>query len=268
MLMNMRSPRSLRGRPTRSLWRTAAPSLGLAALAIAGCSPGEAIEAGSILQTATVQRQSIVSSVEATGTIEPIRVIEVKSQAGGEILALPVELGDRVTQGTLLAHIDPRDVRNAFQQAEADLGVARARFDVAERQLERIQTLRDSGIVTNEELESAILEHADARASLVRAETNLQLAEDKLNDVTLMAPISGTIVERPVEEGQVITGTRDLTGGTVLMRMADLQEVQVRTLVDETDIGRLTAGLPAEIRVEAYPERTFRGSVLKIEPQA
>jgi HlyD family secretion protein len=238
------------------------------AAAAAGCQSGEANEALSALTTATVERQTIVSSVEATGTIEPIRIIEVKSQAGGEILELPVELGDYVEQGTLLVRIDPRDVRNAFEQASADLEVAEARFDVATRQLERIRTLHDSDIVTDEELEGAILEHANAKAVLVRAQTNLELAEDRLNDVTLRAPISGTVVERTVEQGQVITGTRDLTGGTVLMRMADLNEVQVRTLVDETDIGRLEAGLGAEITVEAYPERRFNGNVLKIEPQA
>ena len=239
-----------------------------AAASVWGCAKGTANESASLLETATVTRQSIVSSVEATGTVEPIRVIEVKSQAGGEILGLPVELGDHVEQGTLLVRIDPRDVRNAFDQAAADLDVAQARIDVAQRQLSRMQSLHDSDIVTDEELESAILEHANSKAGLVRAETNLELAEDKLNDVILRAPISGTIVERTVEEGQVITGTRDLTGGTALMKMADLSEVQVRTLVDETDIGKLEAGLPAEITVEAYPDRTFRGSVLKIEPQA
>ncbi|MCG8469808.1 MAG: efflux RND transporter periplasmic adaptor subunit [Gemmatimonadetes bacterium] len=235
---------------------------------LTACTAGEATETEQTLQTVTVGRESIVSSVEATGTIEPIRIIEVKSQAGGEVLDLPVELGDNVRQGTLLVRIDPRDVNNAFEQAQADLDVAEARFDVAERQLSRIQELHDSDIVTADELESAILEHANSKAALVRAQTNLELAEDKLDDVTLRAPITGTIVERTVEQGQVVTGTRDLTGGTVLMRMADLNEVQVRTLVDETDIGRLEAGLPAEIRVEAYPERVFRGSVLKIEPQA
>ncbi len=240
----------------------------LLATAAAACTTGEANEADFTLSTATVTRQSIVSSVEATGTIEPIRIMEVKSQAGGEILSLPVELGDKVEQGTLLVRIDPRDVRNAHEQAMADQEVAQARFEVAERQLGRIQELHESNIVTEEELETALLEHANSKAALVRAQTNLELAEDKLNDVTLRAPISGTIVERTIEEGQVVTGTRDLTGGTVLMRMADLSEVQVRTFVDETDIGRLEAGLPAQIRVEAYPERTFQGTVLKIEPQA
>jgi len=222
----------------------------------------------SELQTTTASIQTIVSSVEATGTVEPIRIIEVKSQAGGEVLELPVELGDLVKKGTLLVQIDPRDVRNAHDQAVADLDVAQAGFDVAQRQLKRIQTLHDEAIVTEEELESAILEQANRKAALVRAKTNLELATDRLKDVTLRAPITGTIVERAIEVGQVITGTRDLTGGTALMKMADLQEVQVRMLVDETDIGRLKPGLPAEITVEAYRDRTFRGTVLKIEPQA
>ena len=250
------------GPPGRATVFTA---LGLAA---AGCATGEANEPEQTLQTLTAGRQTIVSSVEATGTVEPIRVIEVKSQAGGEVLDLPVELGDNVEQGTLLVRIDRRDVSNASAQPQADLDVAEAQADVAERQLERIQALHESDIVTSEELESAILSSANARASLVRATTNLELAEDKLDDVTLRAPITGTVVERTVEQGQVVTGTRDLTGGTVLMRMADLTEVQVRMLVDETDIGRLEPGLPADITVEAYPSRTFRGSVLKIEPQA
>ncbi len=264
------SPDESRGRAPRrpaGAVATALATLCPALLAL-GCTRGEAIEAGSALQTATATRQTIVSSVEATGTIEPIRIIEVKSQAGGEILNLPVELGDHVQRGALLAEIDPRDVRNAHDQAVADLDVAQARFDVAERQLARMQQLHDSDIVTQEELEAAILEHATAKAALVRGQTNLELAADRLDDVELRAPITGTVVERQIEEGQVITGTRDLTGGTVLMRMADLQQVQVRTLVDETDIGRLEPGLPAEITVEAYRERAFRGIVLKIEPQA
>ncbi|WP_419161383.1 efflux RND transporter periplasmic adaptor subunit [Candidatus Palauibacter sp.] len=260
----------------RSRRRSAAPdgiscrtavliALGLAAV---GCATGEANEPEQMLQTLNATRQTIVSSVEATGTIEPIRIIEVKSQAGGEVLALPVELGDNIDQGTLLVRIDPRDVNNAFAQAQADLDVAEAQNAVSTLQLDRARALHESDIVTAEELENATLSAANARASLVRATTNLELAKDKLDDVTLRAPITGTIVERMVEEGQVVTGTRDLTGGTVLMRMADLNEVQVRTLVDETDIGRLDPGLPADITVEAYPSRTFRGTVLKIEPQA
>ena len=237
-------------------------------LALAACGGGADDQSPAGLETAVVQRADLELTVAATGTVEPILVIEVKSQASGEILEAPVELGDQVVKGALIARIDPRDVQNAFQQADADLEVARASLQVAERQLERISQLHDSAVVTDEELESAILQHANARAVLVKAQTNLELAREKRNDVVVRAPISGTIVEKGVEEGQIVTSTREVTGGTALARMADLSEVQVRTLVDETDIGRVRAGLPATITVQAYPDREFQGSVLKVEPQA
>ncbi len=245
--------------------REALSAVALAALLACGGS-GDGAPAG--LESVAVERRDLVSSVAATGTVEPIRVIDVKSQASGEILEVAVELGDRIEQGDLIARIDPRDVQNAYDQAEADLELARARVQVAERQLERVQSLHDSAIVTDEELEGAILENADAQAALVRARTNLQLARERLNDVVVRAPIGGTVVEKSVEDGQIVTSTREVTGGTTLVRMADLAEVQVRTLVDETDVGAVSAGLSATIGVEAYPDREFRGSVLKVEPQA
>jgi HlyD family secretion protein len=240
----------------------------ISAVLAAACGQSPASESVPEFETAVAEVRSLVSSVVATGTVEPIRIIDVKSQASGEILELAVELGDLAQQGQLLVRIDPRDVRNEFDQAEADLEVARARFQIAERRLARSQALHDSSIVTAEELENELLEHANARAGLVRGEANLELASDRLNDVVVRSPIAGTVVEREIEAGQIVTSTREVTGGTLLMRMADLSEVQVRTMVDETDIGRIEANLPAEITVEAYPDRTFRGTVLKVEPQA
>ncbi|MEJ2370301.1 MAG: efflux RND transporter periplasmic adaptor subunit [Gemmatimonadales bacterium] len=240
----------------------------MSAVLAAACGQCPASESVPEFQTAVAEVRSLVSSVVATGTIEPIRIIDVKSQASGEILELPVELGDFVRQGQLLVRINPRDVRNEFDQMEADLEVARARLQIAERRLARTQSLYDSSVVTADELETQLLEHANARAALVRARANLELATDRLTGVVVRAPIDGTVVERQIEAGQIVTSTREVTGGTLLMRMADLSEVQVRTLVDETDIGSIETGLPAEITVEAYPDRTFRGTVLKIEPQA
>ena len=249
--------------------RTWAPALGIVgAMLGAACGQSPASESVPEFETAVAEVRSLVSSVVATGTIEPIRIIDVKSQASGEILALAVELGDFARQGQLLVRIDPRDVRNEFEQAEADLEVARARLQIAERRMARTQALHDSSIVTAEELENEMLEHANARAALVRAEANLELSSDRLNDVVVRSPIDGTVVEREIEAGQIVTSTREVTGGTLLMRMADLSEVQVRTMVDETDIGSIETDLPAEITVEAYPDRTFRGTVLKVEPQA
>jgi HlyD family secretion protein len=236
--------------------------------AVAACGETKADEADLGLESAVVEQREITSSVAATGTIEPITVIDVKSQASGEVLEVPVELGDDVERGELLVRIDPRDVRNSYEQAQADLEVAEARQTIAERKLQRTSELYGSKVVTEEEYENALLESANAKASLVKAETNVELAKDKLDDVTVRAPITGTVVERTVEAGQIITSAREMTGGTILMRMADLGEVQVRTLVDETDIGSIQQGLSATIRVEAYPDREFRGQVLKVEPQA
>lgn len=250
------------------MYRRARVLVAIGVVLASACGRSPASESVPEFETAVAEVRSLVSSVVATGTIEPIRIIDVKSQASGEILELAVELGDLARQGQVLVRIDPRDVRNEFEQAEADLDVARARLQIAERRLQRSQALHDSSIVTAEELEDEQLEYANARAALVRAEANLELSSDRLNDVVVRAPITGTVVERGIEAGQIVTSTREVTGGTLLMRMADLSEVQVRTMVDETDIGRIRTGLPAEITVEAYPDRTFRGTVLKVEPQA
>jgi len=174
-------------------------------VAVAACNSSAADEPAMGLTKVTAEIKDITSAVAATGTIEPIRVIDVKSQASGEVRAVAVELGDNVERGALLVRIDPRDVRNAHDQAVADLDVADARYTVAQRKLERTADLRESQVVTEEEYENALLESANAKAALVKAETNLELAEDRLNDVAVSAPISGTVVEKTVEEGQIIT---------------------------------------------------------------
>lgn len=255
---------------TRNVKRGATLTVAILAtsVGVVACGTSSADEPAMGLTTVTAEVKDITSAVAATGTIEPIRVIDVKSQASGEVREVAVELGDNVERGALLVRIDPRDVRNAYDQAVAESDVANARYTVAQRKLERTSNLRESQVVTEEEYENALLEDANAKAALVKAETNLELAVDRLNDVAVGAPISGTVVEKTVEEGQIITSAKEMTGGTILLRMADLNEVQVRTLVDETDIGVIEAGLQATIKVEAYPDREFTGNVLQVEPQA
>ena len=255
---------------TRNVKRGAALTVAIlaAGAGVVACGASAADEPAMGLTTTTAEVKDITSAVAATGTVEPIRVIDVKSQASGEVREVAVELGETVERGALLVRIDPRDVRNAYDQAVAELDVANARFTVAQRKLERTGNLRESQVVTEEEYEDALLENANAKAALVKAEVNLELAEDRLNDVAVSAPITGMVVEKTVEEGQIITSAKEVTGGTILLRMADLNQVQVRTLVDETDIGVIRSGLEATIKVEAYPDRTFTGLVLQIEPQA
>ncbi len=104
---------------------------------------------------------------------------------------------------------------------------------------------------------------------MVGAEVNVENAKIRMADTDVRAPITGTIIEKNVERGQVISSpTSDVGGGTILLKMADLNLVQVRTLVDETDIGKIKSGLRATVTVDAYPNTPFDGEVLKVEPQA
>ncbi len=241
----------------------------LAALALAACSTGQAAEENPKLSTAAVTRGDLTITAEATGTVEPVRSVEVKSKASGEILKLHVDVGDEVAAGALLAEVDPRDVRNRFDQAKADREVAMARTEISQAQLSRSKELLDAGVITQQEYESARLDFANARASQVKAETNYELADLQLGDVTIRAPMKGTIISKTVEEGQVIqSASGNVSGGTTLFIMANLDSMQVRTLVDETDMGQIKAGLQSTVKVEAFPDRTFRGVVEKIEPQA
>ncbi len=226
-------------------------------------------EPAPLYEPVAVERRDIVVSAEAAGTVEPILVVDVKSKASGEILELRGETGDIVSQGDLLVRVDPRDPNNSVAQAEADLDVARAQLANAEAQKRRADQMFAAQLVSEQEHENTNLQYANARASSVRAERALQTARDQLDDTNVRAPITGTIIQKSVERGQVITSaTREVSGGTVLLRMADLAEVQVRTLVDETDIGKIQAGMRATITVDAYPNRPFEGTVLKIEPQS
>lgn len=243
--------------------------IGLTAVALTGCETGESAEDGPTIQTAEVTRGNLSIEAEATGTVEPVRSVEVKSKASGEVLRLYIDVGDEVRAGDLLAQIDPRDVRNRFNQMEADLEVARARVEISQAQLDRSEELLQAAVITEQEHETRRLDYANARAQLVKAMTNFELAELQLEDVTIRAPMNGTIISKTVEEGQVIqSASGNVSGGTTLFIMANLAEMQVRTLVDETDMGQLQAGMSTTVVVEAFPDRIFRGTVEKIEPQA
>mgnify|MGYP000890874448 FL=1 len=243
---------------------------GMVAVVTAACSNNDkSVDEGSSLMTVEVTRGDLSIRAEATGTVEPIRTVEVKSKASGEILRLHADVGDQVGPGSLLADIDPRDVQNRFNQTEADLAVAQARLEISEAQLERSDQLLGAAVITPQEHESSRLEFANSQASLVKAETNHDLAILQLNDVRIRAPAAGTIIQKSVEEGVVIqSASQNVSGGTALFMMANLKEMQVRTLVDETDMGQLASGLEAIVSVEAFPDESFRGVVDKIEPQA
>jgi len=220
-------------------------------------------------QAVPVQTRDIIVTARAAGSILPDTVVEVKSKASGEILEFNVQTGQLVQRGQLLARIDRRAPQNQYSQAEAQLDVAQAQLRNAEAQLKRAQELFAAQAITEQELEQAALAVANTRASVISGQVQLENAKIALDDTEVRAPITGTLIAKNVERGAVISSpVSDVGGGTAMARMADLSLVQVKTYVDQTDIGKIRPGLETNVRVEAYPNRPFRGTVLKIEPQA
>ncbi|GBD31608.1 Macrolide export protein MacA [bacterium HR33] len=222
-----------------------------------------------VYQAVPVTVRDIVVSASAAGVVEPVTTVEVKSKASGEIIDVRVETGDVVRAGQLLVKVDPRVPANALRQAEADLEVAKAQLANAQSQLRRAEELFKTQSITEQEYEAARLQAANANAQLVRAERALEDARIAFEDTDVRAPTDGVIISKAVEVGTVIASAiSQVTGGTTLLTMANLDTVQVRALVDETDIGKIQPGMDVTITVDAFPNRPFRGSVLKIEPQA
>jgi HlyD family secretion protein len=220
-------------------------------------------------QSVPVERRDIVVSAQASGVIQPDTTVEVKSKASGEVLQLNAETGQVIKRGAPLVRIDPRNARNALAQAQADLDVAKAKLTNSTSQKARADELFKTQSITQQEHEQALLDYADARAGVVRSQVAVDNSRIQLEDTDVRAPITGTIIEKDTERGQVISSaTSNVSGGTTLMKMADLGLVQVRTLVDETDIGKIQPGQLATVTVDAFPNRPFPGTVLKIEPQA
>ncbi len=236
-------------------------------VALAACK--KTTDTALVIETAPVERRSIVLSAQANGTVEPIDIVEVKSKASGTIIKMPVDVGSKVKVGDLLVQIDPRTVQNAYTQAAADLASATVARSVALSQRNRSADLYQQKIITSTEMEAATLTFANADANVVKARTDLSTARLQLEDATITAPTNGTVILRPVSVGTVITSASTAaSGGTTILDMADLSKVRMRAFVNETDIGNVKAGQTATVTVDAFPNRRFVGIVEQVQPEA
>lgn len=221
------------------------------------------------LPTVIAAVRDITVSVSATGILQPVKIVEIKSKASGEILEMPVEMGDFLEAGALIAQIDTRILDQELKQVGADYESAEIRLQIAQRQFVRAESLHAEDLISENDFETSQQNFTSAESQFIRAEASLELARERLEDTTVTAPISGTIIAKTVEQGQIIaSSTNNVSGGTVLIQMADLSELEIRTLVDEIDIGNVKAGLRIESTVEAFASMSFEGEVRKIEPQA
>ncbi|MEO0082191.1 MAG: efflux RND transporter periplasmic adaptor subunit [candidate division WOR-3 bacterium] len=198
----------------------------------------------------TVKYGSIVSVVSATGKLRAQSQVNLQAQVMGTVNRLLVEEGDWVEKGDLLLELD----RKTY---EAQLVLARSSFEQAQASFGRIESLYARGLISAEQ-------HEAAKASYEAARAQYEQAEDQLAKTSLRAPISGTVVQLNVKQGEtVMLGTMN-NPGTVIMVLADMSRMEARIDVDETDVVSLALGQPVRVEVDALPDTAFAGQVTKI----
>jgi HlyD family secretion protein len=234
------------------------------------------------LKTFTVEKGDLSVVVTATGTVKPNVEVEVKSKAAGEILSFPFDEGAGLKKGQVVVRLDPELETSRVNQARAELHIAEGKLERArvdrkdtELRLKRQKQLFEKGVISRQAYDDAVIAHEKAiseikiaDAELARASEQLKEAEDRLEDTEIRAPLGGTILEKLVEEGQVITSTiSSVSEGTPLFTMADLSRIYVEAMVDEVDIGKVSEGQEARITVDSWPARVFTGRVKRISPK-
>lgn len=240
----------------------------IAALSLVACNKQTTTTVA--IQTATAQRRDLIVEATATGVIEPITVVEVKSKtASGQVIDMNIEVGSYVRPGDLIIQIDTTDMATTLRQNLADEAAAQSSYDLAKSALDRNMAFYNERIITKDVLEQSQNSERSAWAQLQNRKTQVTLQRQRLADARVVAAAEGTILTRPVAKGQVVqAGSGGVSSGTVIATMADLSKVRARTLVSETEIGQVTVGQNAVVTVDAFPERAFNGQVEKIEPSA
>jgi HlyD family secretion protein len=225
---------------------------------------------------ATVKRGSIVSTVTATGTLNPVTTVIVGSQLSGQIVEILAGYNDRVGSGQILARLNSDQIRFRRDAAQADLAQARAMKSMqearaAEAQLafERQAKLRPSGAVSEASYDTArtTLEAAKAQLQVAAAKVDqmtavLHQVEVDLKNTDIRSPVDGVIVQRSVELGQTVAAS--LQSPTIFTIADDLRRMEIAVSVDEADVGRVRPGQRVTFTVSAYPGREFEGTVKQI----
>ncbi len=198
-----------------------------------------------------VERGTFQIIVMANGVVKSIDRIEIKSKASGEIVELPVEEGDFISQGDLIARLDQKDERAEVAQAQADFDIAKAELKQAQSTFERRNQLFQDNLISEEEQGQITLDLAVAKGKVIQASTTLERAQERLSEAVVRAPIDGTILQKYVEEGQIIaSGVSNVSGGTPIVDIADMSSVYIETGIDEIDIGKVYENLMIDLQVK------------------
>jgi HlyD family secretion protein len=228
------------------------------------------------LSTAVVTRGDVVETVTATGTLEAVETVEVGTQVSGTIKSLKADFNSQVRRGQVIAELEPSLFATQVEQARATVLRLQAEVEAARVQVEdtaqkrrRARQLSEQGLLPATELETAEANARQAEASLQASEAQLVQGRASLNQslvnlghTTITAPIDGVVISRNVEVGQTVAAS--MQAPTLFVLARDLRHMQVNARIDEADIGRITQGQRVEFSVDAYPDRTFSGTVKQV----
>jgi HlyD family secretion protein len=231
------------------------------------------------LVTADVTRGSVVQSVEATGTVQPVDTVEVGAQVTGTVKTLGATFNSEVKQGQVLATLDPASLQAAVDQAqanltrlEAELGQSQVSLDDSQVKLDRAERLSTNQLIPQTDLETAQVARKAADASLksaqaqvVQGRASLAQAQVNLQHTVITSPVDGIVLARNVEIGQTVTS--GLQTPTLFVIARDLGTMEVSAAVDESDIGHVAAGQPVTFTTDAYGAQVFTGIVTEVRLQ-
>jgi multidrug efflux pump subunit AcrA (membrane-fusion protein) len=233
-----------------------------------------------------VKRGDVQIKIIETGSLEPMAVVEIKSEQSGEIKKLYVQEGDKVTRGASLATIQlESNLARQAAQFRANVETEELNVKEAQRELERQRILLEKGFVSKKEVETAEknLESAKIKHDLAKRQLFLllggnrevyqrylerNLSSDQQDEFIIASPTSGTVIELKVSQGEIIaSGTSTVGGGTPLMKIADLHKMRVISKINEVNISKVKIGQPVEIRLDAVSGKSYHGVVTHISPQ-
>lgn len=236
---------------------------------------------GKEVETEVVKEITLTETVSATGKVQPEIEVKISSEVSGEIIELPIKEGQAIKKGDLLVRINPDLYESGVSRSSASLSTARAGLSQSEAQLkeatanyERNKRLFDKGVISKSEWDKIVSAYEVAKASKQSAYFSVQSANatvtearDNLNRTTIYSPVDGTISKLDAELGERVVGTQQMTG-TEIMRVANLNNMEVEVDVNENDIVKIEIGDEAEIEVDAYLRRKFKGEVTSISNSA
>ena len=226
--------------------------------------------------TAEVTRGPIIRSVTATGTVNPVTVVQVGTYVSGPIVAIPTDFNASVKSGQLIAKIDPRPFAAQVDLSKAALANAHAQLVKDQANLvyqkityQRDQVLRRQVVISQDQLDSqfstynqAVAQIALDQAAIQQQEANLKASELNLHYTNIISPVDGTVVSVNVAVGQTVAASYQTP--TLFLVAKDLTKMQVDSNVSESDVGNVRLGEPVDFTVDAYNTRIFKGTVTQI----